>query len=168
MPVPSPAKSRKTKVVVGSLPFHVIERKTVPKEWGYEYWIVNTPQYCGKLLVMGEGWASSLHCHQVKDETMLILDGSAVMETKPNGLDGPSEYTMMRAEERTSIRIPPGLYHRLMTSVGFDCVIAEFSTSHDEDDVTRAEVSKGLYEPRCDNNRRDAGLGEQAASCAAD
>jgi len=76
---------------------------------------------------------------------MLIADGSAVMETKPEGLTGPSQYLMMRAEDRTSIHIPPGLYHRLSTSVGSEAVIIEWSTTHDEDDVERAELSEPLY-----------------------
>jgi len=124
----------------------------VPKDWGYEFWVVNHPLYCGKLLVMSEGWESSIHCHTIKDETMMVLDGAAVMETWPDGLDNPPSYTMMRAEERTSIRIPPGLIHRLMTSIGSDVVIVEFSTTHSEDDVTRYELSQPLYESRCTNN----------------
>lgn len=126
-------------------PFQLIERKTVQKDWGYEFWVINTPYYCGKVLVMAEGWRSSLHCHPIKDETMLIGEGSAVMEIKPDGLDGPSQYIMMRAEERTSVHIPPGTYHRLSTSVGSDAVIIEWSTTHDEDDVVRAELSSQLY-----------------------
>lgn len=160
MPVNTPAKSRKKQsanpesvldsilAVMPEQPPHIIERKTVPKDWGYEFWIINTPQYCGKLLIMSEGWESSLHFHKVKDETMLILDGDVVLETKPAGIDGPSEYIMMRSAERTSFRIPPGLIHRLSTSVGADAVIAEFSTTHNEDDVERYTISGPLYESR--------------------
>ena len=151
MPVRSRAKSEKTKTPSSTLD-PTVERQTVSKDWGYEYWVVNTPQYCGKLLVMSEGWQSSLHCHTIKDETMLILDGTAVMELKPTGIDGPSEFIMMRATERTSVRIPPGTIHRLMTSIGTDAVIAEFSTTHSDEDVTRFTESGPLYEPRCNNN----------------
>lgn len=126
----------------------MVERKSVPKDWGYEFWVVNTPQYCGKLLVMSEGWQSSLHYHTIKDETMLVLDGSAVMELKPEGVEGPSEFIAMRASERSSVRIPPGMIHRLSTSMGESVVIAEFSTTHSEDDVTRYEYSGPLYESR--------------------
>ena len=29
--------------------------KHVPKGWGYEKWIVNTDEYCGKLLFFNKG-----------------------------------------------------------------------------------------------------------------
>jgi hypothetical protein len=32
------------------------ERLQVEKKWGYEDWVVNDEKYCGKVLVMEEGW----------------------------------------------------------------------------------------------------------------
>ena len=40
------------------------EIKHVPKGWGYEKWIVNTPEYCGKLLFFNEGKRCSWHYHK--------------------------------------------------------------------------------------------------------
>jgi hypothetical protein len=34
--------------------------KFVPKGWGWEKWIVNKPEYCGKLLFFEEGKKSNL------------------------------------------------------------------------------------------------------------
>ena len=42
--------------------------KFVKKGWGYELWIVNKPEYCGKLLFFNEGKKCSWHYHILKDE----------------------------------------------------------------------------------------------------
>ena len=50
--------------------------KRVEKQWGYELWIHNDPQYCGKLLVFAEkGDKFSMHYHMLKNETWYIQDG---------------------------------------------------------------------------------------------
>ena len=45
--------------------------KFVPKGWGYEKWICNTSEYCGKLLFFAKGKRCSWHYHLLKDETLL-------------------------------------------------------------------------------------------------
>ena len=42
--------------------------KFVPKGWGFEKWIVNCEQYCGKLLYIAKGKKCSWHYHNKKDE----------------------------------------------------------------------------------------------------
>lgn len=42
------------------------------KGWGFENWIVNKPEYCGKLLYFREGKMCSWHYHKLKDETFLL------------------------------------------------------------------------------------------------
>jgi mannose-6-phosphate isomerase-like protein (cupin superfamily) len=49
--------------------------KYVPKGWGYEKWIVNKPEYCGKILFIAQDRKLSLHYHKLKDETFYIQDG---------------------------------------------------------------------------------------------
>ena len=44
--------------------------KRVEKGWGYEIWIVNKPEYCGKLLYFNEGKRCSWHHHKIKDEVL--------------------------------------------------------------------------------------------------
>ena len=48
----------------------------VQKLWGYELWIHNDSQYCGKLLVFTEKDNKfSMHYHMLKNETWYIQDG---------------------------------------------------------------------------------------------
>ena len=47
--------------------------KRVNKKWGYELWVHNDNQYCGKLLVFTEvGNKFSMHYHMIKNETWYI------------------------------------------------------------------------------------------------
>ena len=46
----------------------MVEMKFVPKGWGFEKWIVNKPEYCGKLLYFVKGKRCSWHYHKIKDE----------------------------------------------------------------------------------------------------
>lgn len=49
----------------------------VNKNWGYEKWIHNDSQYCGKLLVFeNEGNRFSMHYHMIKNETWYIQKGA--------------------------------------------------------------------------------------------
>ena len=49
----------------------------VEKSWGYEDWIHNDSQYCGKLLVFtNEGNRFSMHYHMIKNETWYIQKGA--------------------------------------------------------------------------------------------
>jgi len=47
----------------------------VPKGWGYEHWIVNKKEYCGKILFFKKGKRCSWHYHKLKDETFYIQSG---------------------------------------------------------------------------------------------
>ena len=44
----------------------------VPKGWGYEKWIVNNKDYCGKILFFVKGMKCSWHYHKIKKETFYI------------------------------------------------------------------------------------------------
>ena len=50
-----------------------------PKGWGYEKWIVNTDEYCGKLLFFEEGKRCSWHYHKLKDETFYLQSGKMLL-----------------------------------------------------------------------------------------
>ena len=51
--------------------------KFVPKGWGYEKWIANCPEYCGKLLFFVKGKkCSTKHYHELKDEVFYIHSGA--------------------------------------------------------------------------------------------
>ena len=93
---------------------------------------------------MEEGWQTSKHMHPVKDETMLVIDGAVMAELWENGPNNAPKMMILRGEDRPALRILPGKYHRLATSLGEDAVIVEFSTHHSNDDVVRKEDSKEL------------------------
>jgi quercetin dioxygenase-like cupin family protein len=51
--------------------------KKVEKLWGYELWIHNDSQYCGKLLVFtNQGNHFSMHYHMIKNETWYVQEGA--------------------------------------------------------------------------------------------
>src|SRR3989338_8926171 len=43
--------------------------KIVPKVWGQEQWLVNNEKYCGKKMLIKDGYYCSYHKHKIKDET---------------------------------------------------------------------------------------------------
>ena len=50
-----------------------------PKGWGYEKWIVNKDEYCGKLLHIIKGKKCSWHYHKSKDETFYLQEGKLLV-----------------------------------------------------------------------------------------
>ena len=107
------------------------EIKIVNKVWGHEEWIVNTNKYCGKKLVLKKDYQSSLHYHEIKDETFYVDEGKVLLELN-------SQQIIMNPGDAQ--RILPNQVHRF--SGLKDSVILEFSTEHNEDDVVRLEDSR--------------------------
>lgn len=101
------------------------------KAWGREEWVVNTPDYCGKRLILNAGWQCSLHMHKIKDETFFVASGIVEMILG-------DERSYLNAGE--SVHIPPGAYHRFRGIT--DAVLYEFSTHHEESDSYRLEESR--------------------------
>jgi hypothetical protein len=50
----------------------------VEKPWGREEIFAETPTYVGKILFIRQGEALSLQYHEVKEETLRVLDGSSI------------------------------------------------------------------------------------------
>jgi mannose-6-phosphate isomerase-like protein (cupin superfamily) len=105
---------------------HKVRHKIVRKAWGSEEWIVNNPYYCGKKMILKQGWRCSLHYHKIKHETFYIMFGRVFME-----YDGQR----MILEAGDSLAIEPGKKHRF-TGLR-DSIMMEFSTTHDDLDVYR-------------------------------
>ncbi|MCK9458478.1 MAG: cupin domain-containing protein [Proteobacteria bacterium] len=103
--------------------------KLVEKVWGNEVWLVNR-EYCGKFLNLKKGFKCSLHCHHIKDETFIIMDGKVLME-----VDGQIR-TMGPMDIQT---IEPHQKHRF-TGLE-DSKILEISTHHEDSDSYREEES---------------------------
>ena len=110
--------------------------RKVEKPWGHEEIFAETASYVGKILFIRRGEALSLQYHEVKEETLRVLEGEMelVMGQDPKDLEsrtvGPD----------TVFHVPPGTLHRMVAIT--DCLLLEVSTNH-LDDVVRLEDRYG-------------------------
>lgn len=113
------------------------EAEQVEKVWGGEL-ILHNAEYCGKILQVKLGCASSMHRHLEKAETLMVIVGLIRME-----IDGPGgtrlEFDMGPFEY---VEVEPGQWHRFR-GLSPVCYIAEFSTRHRDEDVERREPGWG-------------------------
>lgn len=107
--------------------------KFVPKGWGYEHWIVNKKEYCGKLLFFKKGKRCSWHYHKLKDETFHVHKGS-LRVTYSEG-DNPDFGKSIILSAGDSFYIPVGLRHQMLGLE--DTWMYEFSTQHFDEDSHR-------------------------------
>jgi rfaE bifunctional protein kinase chain/domain len=119
-----------------------LEKIIMPKTWGHEEWIVNS-EYCGKKLVLNEGYCCSLHYHKIKDETFYIAKGKV-------GFQLNDEHFILNPGD--SLLITPGTKHRFYGLENSE--IFEFSTHHLEEDSYRDEES-GTFEKSLFSNARN-------------
>jgi len=110
-----------------------LDIKHVPKDWGHEKWIVNKPEYCGKLLMIEAGHHTSWHFHKLKDEVFFLQSGKLrVLYSDHDDLSLANEIVLEPGE---AFHVYPGLRHRICaikTSEMF-----EFSTQHFDEDSHR-------------------------------
>ena len=99
------------------------ENKT-DKPWGYEKVLIFTEKYLTKELYLKEGFKTSLHYHNNKDETMYILSGSGYIE-----FEDRKEYF----SKDDSIRIQPGVVHSIVANE--NTILHEVSTPYLDDTV---------------------------------
>lgn len=107
-----------------------------PRGWGYEIWVENLPEYCGKVLVLTKGKKGSLHFHMDKLETMYLESGK--VKLRLIDCDDAKEY-FVELNPGDSILIPRGQVHQIIAED--DSRLFEFSTMHEESDSRR--VQKG-------------------------
>lgn len=108
-----------------------------PKGWGYENWIVNKPEYCGKLLYFNKYKKCSWHYHKIKDETFFIGSGSILLKYSDNDdIENANEIILNKGDK---FHIYPGLRHQMIALENTE--LYEFSTEHFEEDSYR--VIKG-------------------------
>ena len=104
-----------------------------PQGWGYEKWIVNKEEYCGKLLHMIKGKKCSWHYHTLKDETFYLQEGKILLKYSDNDdIESAKEIVLNRGDK---FHIYRGLRHQLFALEDTD--LFEFSTQHFEDDSNR-------------------------------
>lgn len=108
--------------------------KRVKKSWGYELWIHNSSQYCGKLLVFPKSDSNfSMHFHQEKDESWYIQQGSFSffwIDTKT----GKTHKQHLSVGDVVDIQ--KGLPHQLV-SLEDNSIVFEVSTEHFDYDSYR-------------------------------
>ncbi len=113
------------------------------KVWGEEQWIVNK-EYCGKKLILKKNHRCSMHHHQTKDEVFYLQSGKVLLEL------GKEKRTLVAGD---FVHVPTGTPHRF-TGLE-DSEIFEFSTTHDEADSYRSELSGHIDQVRFE---RQSGL----------
>jgi len=104
----------------------------VYKPWGFEaIWARNT-KYVGKILHINAGHRLSLQYHEVKDETIYVLEGTLNLEVN---------YDKLTMQPGESYRIKPTVVHRFGAGSA-DVKLVEVSTP-ELSDVVRVEDDYG-------------------------
>lgn len=102
--------------------------------WGYELWIHNDSQYCGKKLVFTKaGNHFSMHYHMIKNETWYVQDGEFQfdwIDTK----DGKRKFTNLKPGD--CVYVQKGMPHKLIAKSDM-ATIFEVSTEHLDSDSYR-------------------------------
>lgn len=111
----------------------------VSKAWGEEIWLVNTPRFCAKLLLLNHGWRCSLHHHLDKSEWFMSLQGSVMIQSSSETI--PATLTNVRLDPGQSFDVPQGLWHRFWTTSYQGAILLEVSSHHEDADVERFEES---------------------------
>lgn len=94
------------------------------KPWGYEKILINNEKYLTKELFIFEGYKTSFHYHELKDETMYIMNGTGYIEFK----DRKEHFA-----RNDAIRIEPNVPHTIVATE--NVVLHEISTPHVNDTV---------------------------------
>jgi quercetin dioxygenase-like cupin family protein len=113
------------------------EMKFVKKGWGYEKWIVNKSEYCGKLLYFIRDKRCSWHYHELKDEVFYLQSGK--MLVKFSDQDDITKAEELVLNPGDNFYIWRGLRHQMIALE--DSELFEFSTEHFDSDSHR--VLKG-------------------------
>tara|TARA_R100000664_G_scaffold32153_1_gene46649 strand:+ start:375 stop:746 length:372 start_codon:yes stop_codon:yes gene_type:complete len=111
--------------------------KFVKKGWGYEKWIVNKKEYCGKLLFFLQGKRCSWHYHVLKDEVFYLQSGKMMLYYSEN--DDITKAKQLILNPGDNFYVYPGLRHQMVALE--DSELYEFSTEHFDSDSYR--VIKG-------------------------
>ena len=116
--------------------------KFVPKGWGFEKWIVNKEEYCGKLLFFVKGKKCSWHYHKLKDEVFYVQSGKLqVLFSESDQLynEGVLVANSVVLGPGDNFHVYRGLRHQMIALE--DTELFEFSTQHFDADSYR--IQKG-------------------------
>ncbi len=105
----------------------------VPKGWGFEKWIVNNEEYCGKVLYFVKDRRCSWHYHIKKDEVFYIQSGKMLVKySEQDDLENADEVVLERGD---NFHVYRGLRHQMIALE--DTELFEFSTQHFDEDSYR-------------------------------
>ena len=107
--------------------------KFVSKGWGFEQWIVNKEEYCGKLLYFVKGKQCSWHYHKLKDEVFYVQSGK--LRVKYSDRDELEDANEIILGPGDSFHVYRELRHQ-MTAIE-NTELFEFSTQHFDSDSYR-------------------------------
>jgi mannose-6-phosphate isomerase-like protein (cupin superfamily) len=107
--------------------------KFVSKGWGFEKWIVNCAEYCGKLLYFVKDKKCSWHYHKLKDEVFYVQSGKILVKYSENDDLGGSREVVLSPGE--NFHVYSGLRHQMIALQ--DTELFEFSTQHLDEDSYR-------------------------------
>jgi len=110
-----------------------LEMQHVEKGWGWERWICNGPEYCGKLLFFNKGKKCSWHRHVLKDEVFYLQSGK--MLVKYSDTDDINQAHELILNPGDNFHVYRGLRHRMIALE--DSELFEFSTQHFDTDSYR-------------------------------
>tara|TARA_R110000744_G_scaffold18544_1_gene49759 strand:- start:261 stop:683 length:423 start_codon:yes stop_codon:yes gene_type:complete len=135
--------------------------KFVSKRWGYELWIENNKDYCGKHLhVIPEQWCS-FHYHKNKKETFYVTGGelllihsaySEKLAKKVKSSSNPRwdwqhpftsksdlyrEFKTTVLKKGDSLTLMPYMLHTFTANTSEPCDFIEISTFHEDSDSYR-------------------------------
>ncbi|HID26881.1 MAG TPA: cupin domain-containing protein [Methanosarcinales archaeon] len=96
----------------------------IDKPWGYEKILIHTEKYLTKELYIKEGYQTSFHYHQNKDETMYVVKGCGYVEF---------EDTKKYFSRNDTVRIEPNTPHTIVATE--NTFLHEVSTPHPEDTI---------------------------------
>ena len=114
-----------------------LEMTHVDKGWGWERWICNGPEYCGKLLFFKSGKRCSWHVHRLKDEVFYLQSGKMIVYYSEDDDIAKAEQVILSPGD--NFHVYRGLRHQMVAME--DSELFEFSTQHFDEDSYR--VIKG-------------------------
>ena len=114
----------------------------VDKPWGHEVrWAIND-KYLGKILHIERGQKLSRQYHEVKDETIYVLQGLLILELGMDESKNNQAEKIKVLETGESYRIKPGVIHRFIAPREGFVRLIEVSTP-EIDDVVRLQDDYG-------------------------
>ena len=107
----------------------------IEKPWGHEEVWAHANRYVGKILVIKKGHRLSRQYHQVKEETIMVLEGILALEEGPSTKGGDIIRHTLQAGE--IFHVFPGTIHRFCAEKT-DVRLVEVSTT-EINDIVRLE-----------------------------